>query len=46
MKRGRIKEEEIAKISITAKRMDAEFDDLIKIYLQRLMRKKERGRSN
>ena len=46
MKKGRIKEEEIAKISITAKKLDDEYDDFVKIYLKKLMAKKKRGGSN
>ena len=46
MKKGRLKEEEVAKISITAKRAGEEFDDYVKIFLEKLMAKKKRMRSN
>ena len=50
MKKGKLKEEKVAKISITAKRAGEGFDDTIKIleemYLEKLSTKKKRMRSN
>ena len=46
MKKRRIKEEDVAKISITAKKLDDEYDDFVKIYLKKLMLKEKRVRSN
>jgi hypothetical protein len=46
MKNGKLKEEDVAKISITAKRVGEEFDDYIKEFLEKLMVKKKRMRSN
>jgi hypothetical protein len=46
MKKGRLKEEDIAKISIIAKRLDVEFEDAIKLFLQKHMAKEKRGRVN
>jgi hypothetical protein len=50
MKKGKLKEEDVAKISITTKRAGEGFDDTIKIlgemYLEKLSAKKRRMRSN
>jgi hypothetical protein len=46
MKKGRLKEEDVAKISITAKKLDDEYEDAIKLFLKKHMAKKKRGRSN
>ena len=50
MKKGKLKEEDIVKIPITAKRVGEEFDDYIKIleevYLEKLSAKKKRMKSN
>jgi hypothetical protein len=46
MKKGVLKEENVTKISITAKRAGEEIDDDIKILLEKLMVKKKRMRSN
>jgi hypothetical protein len=46
MKKGILKEEDVVKISITAKREKDEIDDYIKIFLNKLMQKKKRMRSN
>ena len=50
MKKGKLKEEEVVKISITSKRTGEEFDDTIKklgeIYLEKLSAKKKRMESN
>ena len=46
MKKGRLKEEDVAKISITAKRARDEKDDEELIKLVKLMTKKRRMRSN
>jgi hypothetical protein len=56
MKKGKLKEEDVVKISITAKRAGEEFDECIKILeevdfeevnkLAKLMAKKQRTRSN
>jgi hypothetical protein len=43
MKKGSLKEENVVKISITAKRAEEEFDDYI---LEKLMAKKKRMKSN
>ena len=46
MKKGVLKEEDVVKISITAKRAGDDFDDDLKIFLEKLMAKKKRMRSN
>jgi hypothetical protein len=46
MKKWKLKEEIVPKISITAKREKDEFDDYIKIFLEKLKTKKKRTRSN
>ena len=50
MKKGKLKEEDVVKISITSKRTGEEFDDTIKklgeIYLEKLSAKKKRMESN
>jgi hypothetical protein len=43
MKKGILKEEDVAKISITAKRVGDEFDDYI---LKKFIAKKKRKKSN
>jgi hypothetical protein len=50
MKKGKLKEEDIVKISITAKRAGEEFDDYIKIleeiYLEKLNARRKRMKNN
>jgi hypothetical protein len=47
MKNGKLKEEEVVKISITAKRAREEFDDFKEVNkIEKLMVKKKRMRSN
>ena len=43
MKKGKLKEEDVAKISISAKRAGEEFDDYI---LKKFIEKKKRKKSN
>ena len=47
MKKGKLKEEDVVKISITAKGAREEFDDLEEVNkLEKLMAKKKRMKSN
>ena len=46
MKKGKLKEDKVVKISITAKRVDEEIDEDIKVLLEKFLEKKERRMIN